>query len=200
MEQERDGTSGHQGKTDAVSSGEYLPEFDHTTLEYRNRQHEILEQFRGRCPFGHSNRHGGFWYSLQPQVVRQVLNNATTFVSSRGLVTPPTPVPNTMIPINIDPPALYEWRALLNPLFSPDKMEKEAPRIREEALTLFDSGLAKGVVDMVNDVAQPLTGMTTLRLIGLEPGDWRDYAEPFHALAFGTVGAEEAAAGMMAMG
>jgi cytochrome P450 len=174
-------------------------QFDHTTPEWRDHLCEQLEMFRSKCPFGHSSQHGGFWYALQPDMVRHVMNNPTTFVSSRGLSTPPAPVANTMIPINVDPPDLYEWRNVLNPRFAPQLMEAEAPRIRKEAFELFEAAAAKGCVDMVNDVAQPLTGMTTLRLIGLEPEDWHVYAEPFHALAFGTVSFEQAAVGMREM-
>lgn len=196
MSQPSSGTKSREPMSDTKSKGAEIPPFDHTTTEWRDNQRELLEGFRTRCPFGHSSRHGGFWYAMQPDVIREVLNNPTTFVSSRGLVTPPTPVPSTMIPINIDPPDLYKWRAILNPMVSPERMRAEEPQIRKEALELFDAALAKGSVDMVNDVAQPLTGMMTLRLIGLEPSDWKLYAIPFHALAFGTVSLEEAGAGI----
>lgn len=183
---------------DSPRADDLLP-FDHTTTEWRDHLREKVETYRARCPFGHSAKHGGFWYALEPKTARVVLNNPEKFVSSRGLAVPATPVPNTMIPINQDPPDLYEWRTILNGQFAPKLMEAEAPRLRKEAFELFDAALAKGSVDIVNDVAQPLTGMTTLRLIGLDPDDWQFYAVPFHELAFGTVSMEQAAAGMKVM-
>ncbi|KHK89789.1 cytochrome P450 [Novosphingobium malaysiense] len=176
-----------------AQQGQDLPDLDHTTAEWRDNLEANVEAYRSRCPFGHSAKHGGFWYAMEPRVAREILNKPEVFVSSRGLAVPATPVPNTMIPINQDPPDLYEWRNILNKHFSPKLMQAQAPQLREEAFALFDAALAKGSVDMVNDVAQPLTGRTTLRLIGLDPDDWDKYAVPFHNLAFRTISLEEAA-------
>lgn len=192
-EANRDGTS------ELFPADAPLPPFDMATPEYRDNLGETLDAYRSRCPFGHSDRHGGFYYALKSKDIGQVIRNAETFVSSRGLVTPRQPVPDTMIPINIDPPELFEWRSILNPIFTPKLMEAERPRLLKETYELFDAAAAKGSVDMVNDVAQPLSGTTTLRLIGLDPDDWHEYAVPYHKLAFGTIPREETAPLMRAM-
>lgn len=176
-----------------------LPPFDHTSAEWRDNQKELLRLFHERCPFGHSDKCGGFWYALQAGTVKEAFNLPEKFVSSRGAVLPATVFPHTMIPINTDPPALYEWRSILNAHFSPQLMKSQESPLRKEAFELFDAALAKGRVDMVNDVAQPLTGKMTLRLLGLDPDDWAAYAVPFHQVVFSTVPWEEAEAAMKKM-
>ncbi|MCB2052175.1 MAG: cytochrome P450 [Novosphingobium sp.] len=78
-------------------------------------------------------------------------------------------------------------------------MKSYEPQLRKEAFELFDAAMAKGSVDIVNDVAQPLTGRMTLQLIGLDPDDWVYYGRAFHDLAFGIIAPEKVAAGMKDM-
>ena len=47
-----------------------------------------------------------------------------------------------------------------------------------------DELIPRGSFDIAADYAQPLTGITTLRVIGMDPDEWRRYIIPLHKLAY----------------
>jgi len=130
--------------------------------------------------------------------VLEIAKQADLFSSSPSDVIPAQePIP--MIPLNSDPPELYDYRAILNPLFAPKRMEAEAAEIRATAERLMDAIVANGGGDVVMDLAQPLTGITTLRLLGIDTADWPDYVHPLHDLVYSGRPLEERMATMAVM-
>lgn len=161
--------------------------FDHHSSVYRDNFRTVLEAMQTRCPFARSEQYGGFWFATKMATINEIIRNPTVFVSSRGETIPQAPIPDEMIPIHNDPPELYEWRAILNPLFAPHVMKAEAPRIGSEALELMDAFAESRACDFVTDVAQPLSGLATMRLLGFDEKDWPIYAKPLHELNYGNM-------------
>ena len=172
--------------------------FDHHTVAYRDHSVEILRHMQQTCPFAHSPSYGGFWIATKAETVLEIAKQADLFSSSPSDVIPAQePIP--MIPLNSDPPELYDYRAILNPLFAPKRMEAEAAEIRATAERLMDAIVANGGGDVVMDLAQPLTGITTLRLLGIDTADWPDYVHPLHDLVYSGRPLEERMATMAVM-
>ena len=156
--------------------------FDHHSPEYREHSVEMLDYMQRTCPFAHSPNYGGFWVATKADTVLEIAKNEA--FSNFPTEQIPALEPTLMIPLNVDPPELYDYRAILNPLFSPKRMLGEREEIRGQAAKLMDAIVAKGRGDVVMDLAQPLTGMTTLRLIGIDPTDWNHYTRPLHELVY----------------
>lgn len=173
-------------------------DFDHHGQAYRERPLETLRELRQTCPFAWSEHHGGFWVATRYETVLQVSRNLDAFSSAEGTVIP-TVSDRRFLPIESDPPELQDIRALLVPLFAPRPMQAEGPRLRAEAASLVEAMRERGEGDVVLDLAQPLTGRTTLRLIGLPEDEWHDYAGPIHDITMGSLPMDLASANFEAM-
>lgn len=170
---------------------ENLPgSFDHHSPVYRDNHRRVLAEMQSQCPFAKSEQYGGFWVATKMKTINEVIRNPQVFVSSRGESIPQVPIPK-MIPIYEDPPTLYEWRDILNPMFAPQVIRKEEARIKAEALELMDAFKEQRVCDFVTQVAQPLSGLATMRLLGFDDDDWPNYAKPLHELNYGNMPKEE---------
>lgn len=173
-------------------------DFDHHGEGYRANPLGMLGELRRTCPFAWSEHHGGFWVATRYETVVAVSRNLGAFSSAEGTVIP-TVSDRRFLPIESDPPELQDIRSVLVPLFAPRPMQAEAPRIRAEAASLVAAICARGEGDVVLDLAQPLTGRTTLRLIGLPEDEWHDYAGPIHDITMGSLPLESASSNFEAM-
>ena len=173
-------------------------DFDHHGSAYRDHAVEILSHMQSKCPFVHSSHYGGFWVATKADTVLAIAKNVDAFSNSPAEVIPPLEQ-TVMIPLNTDPPDLYDYRAVLNPLFSPQKMNALATQVRAEAHALIDKIVARGEGDIVNEFALPLTGATTLGLLGINREDWPHYAHPLHDIVYSTQPIEERRASMAVM-
>jgi cytochrome P450 len=161
----------------------FARDFDHHSGIYRDHAVEVLSHMQAKCPFAHSSHYGGFWVATKPDTILEIAKNADALSSFPAQVIPALE-PTLMIPLNSDPPELYDYRAILNPLFSPKKVVAMAAEIRATAHRLMDAIVERGSGDLVNDFALPLTGITTLRLLGIDWNDWPHYAQPMHELVY----------------
>jgi cytochrome P450 len=67
-------------------------------------------------------------------------------------------------------------------------MEPFIERITDAAIDRF---IGAGEADLVLDLANPVPAMTTMRLLGLDPDDWRFFAEPLHQVMYTRPGSPE---------
>lgn len=172
--------------------------FDHHSPEYRSHSIDILDYMQRNCPFSHSPNYGGFWVATKADDCLEIAKNVDDFSNWPAEVIPALE-PTLMIPLNVDPPELYDYRAVLNPLFSPMRVKEHANFVRSAAQDLLDKILANGGGDLVQEYALPLTATVTLKLIGMNPGDWPHYATPNHELTFSGKPMEERLASMAVM-
>lgn len=109
----------------------------------------------------------GAWVPRRQDDLRQILQDTQTF-SSQGL----TPFAQMLgenwkvIPLEIDPPDHAKYRNLLNPLFSPRRIDELEPSIRAQAASLIDGFVSQGRCDFNNDFADWFPTLVFLRLMG----------------------------------
>lgn len=169
---------------------ELVRDFDHHSAEYRSNSIDILMRMQETHPFSHSPKHGGFYIATKASDCLTIAKDAIGFSNDPTDVIPDLE-PTKMIPINVDPPELYDYRAILNPLFAPTRIKAHAAYVREVAEGLMDKIVARGGGDLKWDYALPLTGIMTLKLAGLPPEDWEHYAPPLHKLIYSGLPIEE---------
>jgi len=107
-------------------------------------------------PVSHQQRAGagrGTWVVTKAEDIRFVLQNPELFSSAapRSYAMGET---WRLIPLEMDPPEHGKWRTLLNPLFSPNRLKAQEPKIRAWAVELIDGLKDKGQAEFVAEFAE----------------------------------------------
>jgi cytochrome P450 len=165
-------------------------DFDHHAPGFSATNAERYREMRKRCPVAHSSAHGGFWVLSRYDDVLRVARDDKTFSSAREVVIPPTNV-GRLIPLQSDPPELGRYRGLLSPFFSPAALKKLEPFIAEVVDRCIEAFIERGHADIVAELANKVPSSTTMKLLGLNPAEWRVFADPIHAGSYSRPGTPE---------
>jgi cytochrome P450 len=82
-----------------------------------------------------------------------------------------------LIPLSVDPPEHAKYRRMLDPEFSPKKMQALEPEARELVNQLIDKFADKGECEFNDDFATPLPSTIFLALVGLPQSDLADFLQ-----------------------
>ena len=182
-----------EAKLDAL-----IDSFDHHSYDYRSNSIDILMHMQSRRPFVHSEHHGGYWIATKAEDCLEIAKQPEVFSSWPTNVVPPLE-PTLMIPIGVDPPEFYDYRAILQPVFAPVKVKQHADYVRALARDLLGKIVARGRGDLKWEYALPLTAMTTLHFAGLRTEDWSRYGMPLHEIIYSRRPIEDRLAAMAEM-
>lgn len=107
------------------------------------------------------------WIPRRAEDLRRILQDPETF-SSAGLTPYPILLGESwrLTPLEVDPPEHGKYRALLNPLFTPKKVEALEQDIRQLASQLVEMIAPRGRCDFNLDFARPFPTLIFLRLMG----------------------------------
>jgi cytochrome P450 len=122
-----------------------------------------LGEIRQRSPVTRINLHGGVWLVTGYEAARTVLGDYRTYVSSDGIVFPPSPKQPDP-PIETDPPLHREFRTLLNPYFSRAGLAAHEDTILAIANDAATSATASGRCEIVSDLATPIAVASLIRV------------------------------------
>jgi cytochrome P450 len=141
-------------------------EFDHTAIDQMTDPYPLYQELRAKCPVGHTEKVGGFWFAATHNLVHDIEMDYKTFSSADGSGTPKMPA-SPMYPIDIDPPQQTKYRRILNPRFTQEAIEKWRPAVISETHQLIDRIIAKGRADLASELCRPLPPAIILPLIGI---------------------------------
>ncbi len=126
------------------------------------------------------------WVVTRYQDVRAVVGNPGLF-SSRKTIDPiapicpearavlgpggPFPVPSL---VSSDPPGHGRWRKAMNQVFSPSRMRRLEPQIREIARARVDAIAPRGHAEVMDDIAFPVPLQVIARLCDIDDADVED--------------------------
>jgi cytochrome P450 len=164
--------------------------FDHHAPDFVHSNYDVYRKLRAACPVAHTASHGGFWVVTGYDEVFQIARDDHTFSSAKGGVIPPTTV-GRLLPIQADPPALERYRRLLNPFLTPSAIKPLEPWIARIVDDAIDGFIEAGHADLVLDLANPIPAQTTMHLLGLDPAEWRLFADPLHQVMYTRPGSAE---------
>ena len=166
-------------------------EFDHHSPEFVHNHQDLYRELRSRCPVAHTPAHGGYWLIANYDDVSRVARNDVIFSSARDVVIPVTNV-GRLIPLQSDPPELRRFRGLLNPYFATRNLDSRIKGFIEQRIDdCIDDFIEDGHVELMEQLASPIPSSVTMRLLGLNPDDWRKFAHPIHAASYATPGSPE---------
>lgn len=121
----------------------------------------------------HFSNPTGAWVLTRAEDIRAALQNPGLF-SSKGVSGFSRLLGESwdMIPLELDPPAHTKFRALLNPLFAPNKIAKMQDGVRESCIALIEALKAKPDCEFMQDFGRPFPVLIFLQLMGLPAEDF----------------------------
>jgi cytochrome P450 len=134
------------------------------------------DDLRRECPVVHGSKYGGYWLLTRYEDVLDAVRDWRTYTSS---VVGNTAIPqitrrspdDPALPIELDPPLHSRYRSLINPVFSPQRIEVLRPAIAALVVQLVDRFVERGGGDLVADYAMPLSVGTLAEFTGFPKAD-----------------------------
>ena len=117
-----------------------------------NDQCAVYDDMRQRCPVAHSEYLN--WSLFRHEDVTRVLNDHQTF---SNVVSNHLSVPNGM-----DPPEHTEYRRIIEPYFSPQRMDAFEPACRNIAVNLVKDLATRNETDLMAEFAQDFACRSSL--------------------------------------
>jgi cytochrome P450 len=143
--------------------------FNHHVVETMQDPYAVFSSVRSRCPLGHSDELGGFYFPTTYEGVKRGFQDFRTFTSTEGSGLPPQVT--QLLPVELDPPQHTRWRRVLDRFFTPEAAVADRPRIQAIADRLIDAFIARGSADAVNELTRPLLAQTMLPILGVPDED-----------------------------
>jgi cytochrome P450 len=140
-------------------SDQRSPDWDPKSDDVQRDQRAAYDQMRHDCPVAYSDFLG--WSLFRHGDVLRVLDDHQTFGNA---VSQHLSVPNGM-----DPPEHTEYRRIIEPYFSQQRMEAFEPKCRVIAVNLVQAALPTGEVELMADFALPFAARVQCAFLGWPP-------------------------------
>ena len=112
-------------------------------------------------------REPGMWILTRAADMREALQSPELFSSMRESFGAMIGETWAMMPVDIDPPLHTAFRMMLNPLFSPKRIDLMKTGIRERAVSLIEGFRARGECEFMSEFARPFPVTVFLQFVGL---------------------------------
>ena len=132
-------------------------DFDPLAPETFDSPYGIYAELRKRCPVAHSNAWNGFWALTRYEDVRDAATDYRTYTTTLQNVIPKVAFTGRRPPLHLDPPDHSVYRKALNPLLSPENVQRLEPSIRAMARDILVPLILKGRGDICRDYSSALT-------------------------------------------
>jgi hypothetical protein len=114
---------------------------------------------------------GGHWMAIRGQALYEIFTDYQTF-SSRNLIVPKALAEqHKLLPTTLDPPEHKGYRAIINPPFTPKRVAAYEAKVREVAVDLIDSFVARGACNFTTAYAEQLPIRVFLAMVDLPMSD-----------------------------
>ena len=126
-----------------------------------------------RCPVTHSDAQGGYWLVSAYKYVTELARDYRTFSNKPGRMIGALPENfPVMPPFDVDPPEQTEYRHVLNPFFTPARVQAFEPGVRELVTELIDGFIEDGSCDLMSQFAREFPGRMLYKFIfNLDPDE-----------------------------
>lgn len=128
----------------------------------------------------------GAWVPRRAADLRRILQDTETFSNASMPFAQMLGEQWKLIPLELDPPEHGKYRALINGLFSPARIDALEPEIRQRAAELIDQFAAQGRCDFNAEFADLYPALIFLRLMGWPTEEASTFVRWTHTLIKGT--------------
>ena len=146
-------------------------DYDHRKVATSADHSRIHAEMRSRCPVAHTDHYDGFWVLTRYADVEAATRDTATFSSLPTVTIPSVGTPKPFIPVESDPPEHQKYRALINAIFRPLRIEGFESRIREHVVELVDRISTQEEVDFAKDLTFPITSRIITWFLGIPEND-----------------------------
>ena len=115
----------------------------------------------------------GYWVVTRAEDMRKILQDSASF-SSKVIAGFSLLLGETwdMIPLEVDPPNHEKYRALLNPLFTPKRMNEMSKGVRDVVIELIEGFKANKRCEFVEDFGRRFPVRIFMQLMGIPLSDY----------------------------
>jgi cytochrome P450 len=165
-----------------------IVDFDHHSPDFAQRNREMAREFLTECPVARTDAYGGFWVVSRYADVLSVLRDTEMFSSGHDHGNGPREggvIPGGKVGLSggfaeMDGHEHARLRTALNPYFSTKAVAALKPDIVKSATWLVDQVIERGVADFIHDIAAPIPGIVTLRMLGIPVDRFENFSLPIH--------------------
>ena len=126
------------------------------------------------------------WVVTRHSLISEVFLDHERFTAERpGMIADLLGVNLRLNPIEIDPPAHYGYRRLLNPFFTPKAVNNLDAPVRQACASLIGRFADRGACDFIEDFAIPFPSYVFLDLMGMPHDKLADFLQWEHMLMRG---------------
>src|SRR5262245_55210058 len=167
--------------TSAPGNG-YDTDFDFHGAEFRERNYAMLSDLRAKCPVAKSSAWDGHWLFTSYDAVFEACQDYELFSNEMHKSVPMMGQPDPLIPIDIDPPLLQEYRRLLLPSLSPKAAKAKEADLRQMAGQMIDGFIERGEADLALELFTPLPAKWILQFLGFDDSQWERWIDWVHTV------------------
>jgi cytochrome P450 len=136
-------------------------------------------------PVFHVNDASGYYVATNNATILDVLRGSNQFSTSAVIPVEPDP-PYTFIPLMIDPPRHTEWRHLMAPYFTPNRIGMMSGAIRDRCVEMVAGIAPTGTVEFIDKFARRFPAFVFLELFGLPSSDLDQFLAWEQLISHGT--------------
>jgi cytochrome P450 len=127
----------------------------------------LADRLREQGPLYFNTYAQGYWIFTRHDAVKEIYKNPDIFSSES--ITPWQPEPiYRFVPTQIDPPKHIKYRRILNPWFSPRRMDEAEPMVRSICRRLVEQTAPQGGCNFVKEFALRYPTEVFLAVIGID--------------------------------
>jgi cytochrome P450 len=127
----------------------------------------LADRLREQAPLYFNSYAQGYWIFTRYDAVKDIYKTPEVFSSES--ITPWVPEPvYRFVPTQIDPPKHIKYRRILNPWFSPRRMDEAEPQLREICRRLVEETAPQGSCNFVREFALRFPTEAFLGVVGID--------------------------------
>jgi cytochrome P450 len=145
--------------------------FDHNADQHRAGAECTWARMRETPGLPYSSSYGGFYIVTRYADIAIAASKPELFSSAQGIAIPDLHFDSRLLPLETDPPIQQEYRKLLVPFLTRERISRKEPEIRAIAQTLLADFVRKKRIDFVHAFAKPFPSRVALNVLGFPAGD-----------------------------
>jgi cytochrome P450 len=161
---------------------DWTTDFDHLDPRWVEDPFPIWDELRQKCPIAHTERFMGVYLPTRYADVRAIAYDTEHFSSHKVVVREGDPPKGGAPPITTDPPKHAGAKAVLLPAFTPEAIERHAPKTREICRELVDRVAGKPACDAAIDYAQEIPVRLMAHMLGIPAQDGERFRAWIHEI------------------
>lgn len=144
--------------------------FDHHSAQHRADAEQVWDEMRAASELPRSDLYGGFYVVTRHADLRTAAAQHKIYSSAQGIALP-NESRTRHIPAEVDPPQQREFRRLLDPFLTPERIAANESKVRAIAVRLLDGFAGENRIEIVSRFTEPFPVHAALAIFGFPSQD-----------------------------